>query len=70
VFLPPKFVGGLPKLINLQASTPSSYDLPLQGNPDEYVTHSGLPSFVTFEAPTYRFLPNKVSDLGMSVISG
>jgi hypothetical protein len=70
VFQPPKFVGSLPKLISLQASNPGIYNLPLQGNSDEYVTHSGLPSFATFESATYQFLPNKVSDLGVSVISG
>jgi hypothetical protein len=44
--------------------------LPLKENSDENVTHSGLPSFVTFEKSTYKFLPNKVSDLGRSTISG
>ncbi len=70
VYLPPKFVGNLPKIINLQASTPSAYSLPLSGNSDEYVIHSSLPSYASFESPTYQFLPSKVSDLGMSVISG
>ena len=70
VFLPPKFVSNIPKIINLQASTPFSYNLPLSGNSDEYVTHSSLPTFATFESTTYEFLPSKVSDLGISLISG
>jgi hypothetical protein len=57
-------------MINLMASSIDSYNLPLNDNPDEFVVHSGLPSFVSFEFPTYFFLPMKVSDLGISTISG
>jgi hypothetical protein len=40
VFLPPKFVENLPKQINLKAKQHLSYNLPLYGNSDEYITHS------------------------------
>jgi hypothetical protein len=45
--------------LKLIAKVPSNYILHfLQGNPDEYVTHSGiLPSFVTFKFPQYSFQP-------------
>ena len=43
----------------------------MPGISDEYVDHTGqLPRFVTFEFPSYKFLPNYQSDLGVFTIQG
>jgi hypothetical protein len=54
------------------ASTFSNFTLPfIQGNGDEYVSHiSSIPRYVTFNFPTYSFMPNSLIDLGISIIEG
>ncbi len=72
VYQKPKFTSTLPKRLDVISSNLGNYTLPvIEGIPDEYVLHSsGLPNFVNFNYPTYKFLPDKVSDLGLSTISG
>jgi hypothetical protein len=65
-------VDAIVKQIDLMASTEAYYSLPvMEGIQGEYVTHeSSLPRFVTFDFPNYKFLPNRISDLGLYIIKG
>ncbi len=66
----PKFKGSVIQNINLIASNPASYTLPIfPGIVGENVNHTAsLPPFVTFKSPLYEFLPNTVNDLGIKSI--
>ena len=67
VFQKPKFGSSLPNKIDLISNKLTNYTLPvINGITDEYVTHSpNLLRFVSFTFPTYQFLPDRVSDLGI-----
>ena len=72
VFQKPKFGSTIVNQINLISNKLRNYSLPvIEGIADEYIAHSSnLPRFVSFSFPTYKFLPDKVSDLGIFNISG
>jgi hypothetical protein len=58
--------------LDLMASKPYNFTLPfIQENSAEYVTHlRTLPSYASFNFPSYSFLPISLTDMGISVIEG
>jgi hypothetical protein len=54
------------------ASNEANYTLPVMaGIAGEYVVHeSPLPRFTVFIYPDYKFMPNRLSDLGFYIIKG
>ena len=71
VYSPPTFTASLSKQIDLMASNYDSYTLPVNiAAVGESVVHQSLPSFATFNFPTYTFYPNKINYLGLTIING
>jgi hypothetical protein len=72
IYQPPKFVGKVEKYIELLASNEAFYTLPVMtGMAEDYVVHETLlPRFAVFKYPNYKFMPNRLSDLGVYVIKG
>jgi hypothetical protein len=72
VYQAPKFASSVANKIDLISNNLDNYTLPIMdGIAGEYIIHSSsLPRFVTFNSPLYQFFPDKVSDLGISTISG
>jgi hypothetical protein len=65
-------LGKLEKCIEILANNETFYSLPVMtGMTEEYVVHeSPLPRFAVFSYPDYKFMPKRLSDLGVYVIKG
>ncbi len=72
VYQLPSFSESIPKKLTLLASNSVSYSLPInQESSDYYVDHANiLPRYAKFNFPSYNFFPDKVGDLGISIIEG